>query len=190
MIRPALQVILSQIQKRKRMVQETGMPRQHEGNQSMNRTENTKARIIITILLGIAAVFLYFFALDKIQYRNGRYRIQTEMAQAVKNLEKTKKESRESFDSMELSMSLLYMQDARTLGTFAQLDPGFEISDDYLSMINQTLSVEDMGAGDDHVIDILQRLACLVKESLRFFGVQQTLVPLVHIAGVPAKYHI
>ena len=65
------------------------MPRQHEGNQSMNRTENTKARIIITILLGIAAVFLYFFALDKIQYRNGRYRIQTEMAQAVKNLEKT-----------------------------------------------------------------------------------------------------
>ena len=120
------------------------MPRQHEGNQSMNRTENTKARIIITILLGIAAVFLYFFALDKIQYRNGRYRIQTEMAQAVKNLEKTKKESRESFDSMEFSMSLLYMQDARTLGTFAQLDPGFEISDDYLSMINQTLSVEDI----------------------------------------------
>ena len=110
----------------------------------MNRTENTRWRVIITILLGIFSSVLYCYALDRIQYRNVMDQIQNEMEETVRFLEESHEKTIEPSENMEQSLMGLQREDTALLQVLYEDDPDFEISDAYLKKINSIFNFEDV----------------------------------------------
>ena len=55
---------------------------------SNTKTENTRLRILITVMAGILSVFLYYEILNVIQYQTSMVQARKEMEEAVQESEK------------------------------------------------------------------------------------------------------
>ena len=114
----------------------------------MQRNENTILRVIFTILLGCAAVFLYYIILSEIQHAGMMEKIRKEMKENADYLKRAYPEEENLFDEIELSVDEIYEGDLALLCYFQKMDPDFEISDKWLKKYNVSGSGGDLMIAD------------------------------------------
>ena len=136
------------------------------------KSENTKLRIILTILLGCVSAALFYFLLGKIQDTSTVRQIQSEMKENITDLKERYQDAVNSFNCMEDANHELYQEDLSLLCSLPYMDPEFRISDEYL----QTLYL----AGGFYDIRILDRkgnvlASILDKEETSIDGMEDVL---------------
>ena len=114
----------------------------------MQRNENTKLRIFLTILLGCAAVFLYYIILNEIQHAGMMEKIRKEMKENVAYLKRAYPDEEELFRKITLSGEEIIDQNLSLLCFFQQRDPDFEISDSWVKKYNFEGSFGDLMIAD------------------------------------------
>ncbi len=77
----------------------------------MNREQNRKPRIIITVILGISAIILYMFLQNVGQNMTVAHQFQKEMAQEISRLESMYDDASKRHDYLQRSFDAVYMQD-------------------------------------------------------------------------------
>ena len=136
------------------------------------KSENTKLRIILTILLGCVSAALFYFLLGKIQDTSTVRQMQREMEDNITDLKERYLDAVNSFNCMEDANHELYQEDLSLLCSLPYMDPEFRISDEYL----QTLYL----AGGFYDIRILDRkgnvlASILDKEETSIDGMEDAL---------------
>ena len=84
---------------------------------SNTKTENTRLRILITVMAGILSVFLYYEILNVIQYQTSMVQARKEMEDAAKWLETSYPGAQEPFNIIDSSARNLYDEDMTLLMT-------------------------------------------------------------------------
>ena len=102
----------------------------------MTRTENTKLRIVLTILLGAAAVISYYFILGWVQHESLIDVIRKEMEETAAGVKKAYPNTDAAFLDITTSMDFVYEGDLDLVAYFARKDEGFKISDSWLKDYN------------------------------------------------------
>ncbi len=102
----------------------------------MTRTENTKLRIVLTILLGAAAVISYYFILGRVQHESLIDVIRKEMEETAAGVKQAYPNTDAAFLDITTSMDFVYEGDLDLVAYFARKDEGFKISDSWLKDYN------------------------------------------------------
>ena len=110
----------------------------------MNRNENTKLRIIITLALGVTAMFLFYYLLGEIQHREIMRQTQEEMKEVVQYVEDSYDEANEPYRSMDSSFTEVFMEDISLFAEIMKADPDFEVTDSYLKGFNIGSSIYNL----------------------------------------------
>ena len=144
-----------------------------------SKPENTKIRIFITIVIGCAAVFLFYFLLEKIQNASEIRQVQREMEENILELKERYPDARFSFEIIDEAIDELYEEDLYQLSCFSKMDPEFRISDEYLDHVDP--------AGLFYDIRILDRkgnvLASLLGEPMEMTSGMQDALDLAFEIG-------
>ena len=128
------------------------------GNTSAG-AENTRIRIILTIILGFAAVAAFSFALGRIQYTSVLNTTRKEMKENAGYITDSYPDARVPYNLMESSVDDIYIQDLFLMATWVRDDSSFEVSDEYLTELNKTFAFFDLMIADrdGHIIAAASR---------------------------------
>ena len=91
---------------------------------SNTKTENTRLRILITVMAGILSVFLYYEILNVIQYQTSMVQARKEMEDAAKWLETSYPGAQEPFNIIDSCTRNLYDEDMTLLMTLINIVSG------------------------------------------------------------------
>ena len=116
---------------------------------SNTKTENTRLRILITVMAGILSVFLYYEILNVIQYQTSMVQARKEMEDAAKWLETSYPGAQEPFNIIDSCTRNLYDEDMTLLMTLINIDQADKLTDEYLSGLMNGLGCVDIFITDD-----------------------------------------
>ncbi len=114
----------------------------------MEKAEKTKGRIILTALLGLATVFLFYYGLSWNQNIVVMNQAQEEIKESMTHLEDSIGEARKPFERIATSTESLYEEILCILCDFAKLEDGFKISDAWQEKINSYFNYVDIVIAD------------------------------------------
>lgn len=108
------------------------------------RTDNTKLRIFITILLGILVTFLYHLTLNYLQRYSSMERLRKEMAQTARYLTNLYPSVSDTVNSVNEADQFLRLENMDLLAKIVEIDPDFEISDEYMAPLGDIVLQGDV----------------------------------------------
>ena len=114
----------------------------------MKKAENTRIRIFLAILLGCAAVILYFLILHGIQINILTEQFRKEMEKTADYLKESYPDAEDSANDAAFSEVDLYEQSLNLLCEFQQAEDDFEISDSYLRKYCEAGDFSDLMIAD------------------------------------------
>lgn len=112
------------------------------------RTENTKQRILVTILLACIAIVSYYFILNRIHNRILLETSKREMKETAQYLETACQDVRESFEYARKADEEIFYQNLSLMSFLSSEDPQFEISDRYLKDIGSFTALGEVMIAD------------------------------------------